>query len=78
MSLPNARSYLINIFIFTKSLLHVSVCYIKHIQGESLITCIKPSHQARRNENCLDNRNWKICKKEATYLLTYSMVQSPS
>jgi len=43
MSLPNAHLYLIHMFIFTKSLLHVSACYIKHIQGESLIPCIQPS-----------------------------------
>jgi hypothetical protein len=31
----NAHLYLIHIFIFIISLLHVSTCYIRHLQGES-------------------------------------------
>ena len=39
----NANFYLIHVFIFITSLLHVSVCYVHHLQGESHITCAKPS-----------------------------------
>lgn len=39
---PNAYLYLIYMLIFIKFLLHVSVCYVYHLQGESPNICTKP------------------------------------
>jgi hypothetical protein len=38
----HAHLCLIHAFIFITSLLHVSVCYIHHLQRESRISCTKP------------------------------------
>ena len=38
-----AHLYLMYILIFITSFLHVSVCYIHYLQGESRITYTKPS-----------------------------------
>jgi hypothetical protein len=38
----NENWYLIRTFTFIASLLHVSVFYIRYLQGEYLITCTKP------------------------------------